>query len=205
MKQYNYAKKHNNGFIQINLNSSHEVIAKKIRKDRDSVYQNIFTESSTDKRYVGDLGEFVFNSWLKHQLSDPDCFKWLVDEPAGKCDFTIFEHNFIGIKTVKRKGPPKPNYTAQISAKHVNEPSSEFFFLSYDYQCKSMWLLGGVSKVDFLKFANFYNGGEKVHEGYTVRQGHSIYNIEINHLLPPDEWLKKIQATGRSSKKQAMY
>ncbi|MFC4160727.1 hypothetical protein [Chitinimonas lacunae] len=34
---------------------------------RNRQYGNIYAEAATDERWVGDLGEMVFNSWLKHE------------------------------------------------------------------------------------------------------------------------------------------
>lgn len=45
----------------------HEERAKQVRAKRDRQYGTIYTEAATDERWVGDLGEMVFNTWFKHE------------------------------------------------------------------------------------------------------------------------------------------
>lgn len=163
--------------------------AEEIRRDRDEKYGNIYEEVDTDLRWVGDLGEICFNSWLKHQGMKE--FGWHIDNAAGKPDFTLFNKR-IDIKTVKRKVPPRSSYTAQITASHQNSPVDELFFCSYEYQINRMWFLGGISKTDFIKKAVYYKAGDKVHSNYTIRQGHEIFNAPINILLDPNAWLQGV-------------
>ena len=163
--------------------------AQEIRKKRDEQYGNIFEEVDSDLRWVGDLGEICFNKWIKDNgLIN---FQWHLDNAAGKPDFTINKKR-IDIKTVKRKVPPNVNYTAQITAKHKYSPVDELFFCSYEFTKKVMWFLGGISKMEFIEKAIYYKAGEKVHQNYTIRNGHEIYNSEIKILKEPNEWLKSI-------------
>ena len=157
----------------------------RIRKQRDSQFSNLYQETKTDLRYCGDLGEIIFNSWVK-QLKPV----WHLNNAAGKPDFTINDTR-IDIKTVKRQSKPKLNYSAQITAKHKNTPIDDLFFMSYEYKINRLWLLGGISKKEFLDKATYYKAGDKVHDHYTIRQGHEIYNAPIKILKPPMEYLKK--------------
>jgi hypothetical protein len=52
-----------------------------------------------------------------------------------------------------------------------------------------LWLLGGITREEFLTKAVYYKAGDQVHEHYTIRPGHEIYNIEVGHLRPCREWL----------------
>ena len=75
---------------------------------------------------------------------------WLSDdEAAGKHDFDISGIK-VGAKTVKRQVPMRPHYTAQITAQHAKEPIDHFFFMCFEVPRKVMWLLGGITKEDFL-------------------------------------------------------
>lgn len=49
------------------IGPEYEERAKQIRAERDRQYGNIYVEAATNKRWVGDLGEMVFNSWLRHE------------------------------------------------------------------------------------------------------------------------------------------
>lgn len=172
------------------IEPTHEEQAKQMRAQRDRQYGNIYTEAVTDERWVGDLGEKVFNSWFKHeQIHD---FKWIVDDAAGQPDFVTAMNIRIGVKTVKRKVPPREDYTAQITARHAEEPIDQFFFMTYEITNRRMWLLGGMDRERFLREARYYGAGEWVHANYQVRQGHEIYNIEINKLIPPHSWITTV-------------
>jgi hypothetical protein len=164
--------------------------AKQMRAERDQRYGNIFTEYGSDLRWIGELGEITFNYWLKQQGITQ--YEWILENPAGKSDFIINTLQ-VDVKTVKRQGPPKPGYTAQITAKHINTPADELFFLSYEFPIKRLWFLGGIKKIEFLRFARYYGENERVHASYVIRKGHEIYNIETSRLLPPYSWLEKIK------------
>lgn len=181
------SKLHPEGWISVPVPEYSEKKAQKIRADRDRQYGNIFAETATDERWVGDLGEIAFNSWFKHH--NIQGFQWILDGTAGAPDFTTALGNRIGVKTVKRAGPPRPDYTAQITAQHAHEPIEQFFFLSYEINKRIMWLLGGIEKQSFLNQAVHYEAGDQVHANYTIRAGHEIYNIEISKLVRPEDWL----------------
>lgn len=181
---------HKSGWISVEISEGNENKAKAIRAERDSKYGNIFTETKTDERWVGDLGEMVFNNWFKH--NGVEGFQWILEGTAGAPDFVTALNIRIGVKTVKRAVPPRADYTAQITAQHAHEPIEQFFFMSYEIDKKKMWLLGGLDKETFLKEATYYKAGDQVHAKYTIREGHEIYNIEITKLVQPNDWLKSV-------------
>lgn len=173
-------------WIYYDVTAAWEDKAKEIRAIRDGLYDNIYEEEETDLRWVGDLGEICFNDWIKRKGMKG--FQWHRDNAAGKPDFTI-NNIRIDIKTVKRKVPPIPSYTAQITAQHRTHPIDELFFMSYEYLIKRLWFLGGIKLSDFIAQAKYYKGGEFVHSNYQVRPGHEIFNAEISILTPPYNWL----------------
>jgi hypothetical protein len=178
---------HQQGWVSVLITEANENWAKKIRRDRDEQYGNIFEEVDSDERWVGDLGELVFNNWLKHHKVAG--YSWELDRTAGAADFKLATGERVGVKSVKRKLPPKKGYTAQITARHAGEPIEQFFFLTYEIAKRKMWLLGGIEKDRFLREAIYYSEGEKVHPNYTIRPGHEIYNIDIGELVVPDTWI----------------
>ena len=181
----------NHSWQYVAIPNSWEEKAQRIREQRDVQYGNIFLEEDTDLRWVGDLGEIWFNDWLKgNKISD---VRWHLDNAAGKPDFTI-QGVRVDVKTVKRKVAPKPGYTAQITGRHKDHPIDELFFLSYEFQEKRLWLLGGITMPAFLSAATYYGEGDAVHENYIIRKGHEIYNAPIETLTSPDDWLKKFKA-----------
>ncbi|PWC10033.1 hypothetical protein B4923_18040 [Brenneria roseae subsp. americana] len=181
---------HPQGWISVLISERHEERAKQIRAERDRQYGNIYTEAETDERWVGDLGEMAFNSWFKHEGIQN--FQWILDDAAGQPDFVTELNTRIGVKTVKRKVPPRETYTAQITARHTEEPIDQFFFMSYELSKRRMWLLGGIKRTRFLQEARYYSAGEWVHKDYQIRQGHEIYNIEIEKLTQPKLWLEYV-------------
>lgn len=174
-------------FLYFNITAEQEQKAQEIRKKRDEQYGNIYNEEDSDLRWVGDLGEICFNAWLKNNNIQE--FSWHLNNAAGKPDFTIGTKR-IDVKTVKRIVPPQKNYTAQITARHKDFPIDELFFCSYEYQKKRMWFLGGISKKEFLEKSIYYQEGDKVHNNYTIRRNHEIYNAEISILQEPTIWIK---------------
>jgi len=177
-----------NGWLTVTVPDELSKEAQHMREERDKRYGNIYQERSTDERWVGDLGEICFDQFLNEQI--PSKYEWITDDAHGRPDF-IIRGNPLGCKTVKRKVPMRPSYTAQITARHAHEPVGHFFFLCYELPQKRMWLLGGIEKERFLKLAVYYPAGAEVHKDYIVRPGHEIYNIEVKHLTPPLKWLKQ--------------
>lgn len=177
------------GWIILNVPVSAEKKAIEFRKRRDEQYGNIYPEEETDARWVGDLGEFVFKSFLTNQGVSKNSYEWILDNAAGKADFIMMDKSKVDIKTVKRKVSVQPNYTAQITAQHITEDIQHYFFMSYQNNVRKMTLLGGISKKQFIKHAIYYGEGSKVHNNYTIRKGHEIYNIDVTKLTPPVQWL----------------
>ncbi|MEV0359402.1 hypothetical protein AB0H71_25430 [Nocardia sp. NPDC050697] len=176
-------------YIRGRVQDSFIAEAKKIRALRDKQYPNLYREVDTDERWVGEVGELCFNGWARRNTSLP--VVWIKDNAAGAADFLI-GGTPVGLKTVKRKVRPNDRYTAQISAKHITEPVDFYFFACYMHKVQEMYLLGAITRTDFLRQARYYGAGEQVHENYTIREGHEIYNIEIGKLTPPLPWLKSL-------------
>lgn len=187
-------------WIALDVPLAVEGIAKAIRADRDKLYRNIYEESSTDARWVGDLGEIMLNDWIADEGYQD--FDWIRDDAAGKPDFLLGTGARVGAKTVKRKAAPQPEYTAQVTARHAKEPVDWFFFMSYDIAKRQMWLLGAIDKERFLERARYYPAGAQVHPNYTIRAGHEIYNIELAKLTPPRVWLNAIKDSSELEKNE---
>lgn len=181
---------HPEGWISVLIEQKHEERAKQIRRERDRKYGNIYATAATDERWVGDLGELVFNSWFKHEKIKG--FKWVLEDVAGKADFITPLNITIGVKTVKRKVQPRTDYTAQITAHHAKEPVDQFFFMTYEIDKRQMWLLGGIDRTRFLREAIYYGANEFVHSHYQIREGHEIYNIDISKLISPKDWIAQV-------------
>lgn len=188
-------KSHPEGWLSVEVPAPAEAKAKTIRQIRDRQYGNIYEERSTDERWVGDLGEIVFDRWLRH--NNLQGYVWHQENAAGKADFTLANGLSIGVKTVKRQVPPRMGYTAQVTARHAREPVDQFFFMTYEWKVKKMWFLGGLPRNTFISVARYYGPGEKVHAHYEIREGHEIYNADIGQLVAPDAWLSQVTAAGR--------
>lgn len=180
-------------FVMLDVTPDIIRMAQQMRAERDRQYGNIFREADTDMRWVGEIGEICFNSWARENTTLP--VEWITDEAAGKPDFLLGGIP-VGMKTVKRKVGVRPDYTAQITARHAEEPVIAFFFASYEFPRQRLWLLGGAAKEYFLAHARYYPAGSQVHANYTVRPGHEIYNIEIAKLTPPLDWIRSLPVRG---------
>ncbi len=168
--------------------------ARGMRAERDARYANIYAERESDLRWVGEVGEICLFRWLGERA--PGAGRWIREDAAGRPDFVVHGHA-VGMKTVKRQGPFRPGYTAQITARHAGEPVDHFFFASYEVPRRRLWLLGGISRPRFLEHARRHAAGERVHANYVVREGHEIWNVEARHLLPPERWLASLAADPR--------
>jgi hypothetical protein len=167
--------------------------AQRIRNIRDSLYGNIYGEEDTDLRWVGEVGEICFDRWLAENCAVGH--EWISDQKAaGKPDFLISPSVPVGLKTVKRKVPVRRGFEAQITARHATEEVDWFFFASYEYLSRQLTLIGGIQKLEFLRLARYFGPGEKVHAHYTIRRGHEIYNLYINHLTGPLRWVNEVCA-----------
>ncbi|WP_018414921.1 hypothetical protein [Teredinibacter turnerae] len=62
-------KLNNYGSIVLDVDEAHEQQTREFRAKRDRLYGNIYSERETDERWIGDLGEFAFKSWLNKKAS----------------------------------------------------------------------------------------------------------------------------------------
>ena len=177
------------GWLEFFVNDNMISAAKEINRRGDQTYAtNLYTELPSDWRWVGFLGELVFDL-MCYELEIPRT--WHKELGAGKTDFSILNYS-IGVKTVKRSVPMKLYYEAQISKRHANEPSTDYFFCCYEIETKRMVMLGGINRKEYLSQAVFFGEGEYVHPNYLIRKGHSIYNLEVSKLVRPIDWLKSL-------------
>lgn len=177
-------------WIYIPVTQEIQVAAQSRRAERDRLYGNVFTETSTDMRWLGEVGEMCFNTWLiSHDVQNPE---WILEAVAGQPDFIVNGHT-VDVKTVKRQVPMRADYTAQVTARHTQHELGSYFFTCYETEQEQLVLLGGISRTAFLTAARYYGAGEKVHPKYTVRPGHEIYNIQVAHLIAPQQWLTQVK------------
>lgn len=180
------------GWLILTGSAAIEQQALAIRERRDREFDNIYAVADTDLRWVGEVGELLFYQWLQGVAQGAG--RWLRRAPAGKPDFIVHGHR-VGLKTVKRKVPFAPEYTAQITARHVTENVDHFVFASYQSPTRKLWLVGGIPRDEFRERARYHAAGDRVHEHYTVRRGHEIYNVDSCHLTPPLRWLERLAAS----------
>jgi hypothetical protein len=181
--------------IAVSISDAQVEEAQHIRASRDKQYGNIYQENDTDLRYVGDLGEIVF----RDELERLGCtFTWLTEDVTNQSDFWVAMGDKLlelEVKTVKRRGIPKPNYTAQITARHIEKAVDGYFFLSYEYPTQTMFFLGYSEYQFFKDNAKYFSEGEYVHDNYQIRKGHEIYNIELTKLYPAINFFKDIKSS----------
>lgn len=164
--------------------------AQALRRKRDALYNNLYGEQPCDERWVGDLGEIVLHHWMREEGVDK--VRWLVQDAAGQPDFELDTGITVDAKTVKRKAPPRLNYSAQVSARHAGvqgQHASWFFFMTYCTERRQILLLGAIEAPRFQREATYYGPGEQVHAHYAVRLDHAIYNVGLRRLVAPYRWL----------------
>jgi len=127
------------GWISFHVTPQVEAQAKVIRAERDKQYANIYQENSSDMRWLGEIGEILFDEWLtlcniRHT--------WIQESAAGKPDFLI-DNTSIDVKSVKRQVPMRLQYEAQITKRHASEKVDQFFFATYIQPTRKLLLLGG--------------------------------------------------------------
>ena len=163
--------------------------AMQMRAKRDAIYGNIYQESSTDMRYVGDLGEIVINRAFT--MCKPESTIWHNQlDAAGDHDFDFCSLP-IEVKTVKRKVPLRLHYKAQITARHMSKSADWLIFTCYEFPRKLLHIKGVMHINDFKEKAEYFKAGDQVHENYTIREGHEIYAVSIPDMMPFREFVKK--------------
>src|SRR5690606_36703471 len=95
----------------------------------------------------------------------------------------------IGVKAFQRKVRQRLGCTAQVSARYAAEPIEHCFFLTYELAERRLWLLDGIEQSRFLREASLSTARDSVHANYQIREGHEIYNIEVERLIAPAAWL----------------
>lgn len=164
------------------------------RARRDSRYQNRYAPRPGDQRWVGDLGELVFDWWLE---SLGIARTWILEGPtAGKTDFVIGGTR-VDVKTAHIGAPWKhdPGYGCQAHKEHVEKPhSDDFFFAAYEAGRREMLLVGGVTVERFRQGADYFKAGEVViPRRMTLRPDHpGLYMVSEERLTRPGAWLSGV-------------
>jgi hypothetical protein len=174
--------------------------AQTIRQQRDQRYGNIFSESSSDMRWVGEIGELITRDAMN--LCNQDATVWLDQDVTSNCDI-----NFCGlgveVKTVKRKVPMALHYKAQITARHANKAMDQLLFTCYEFPKRKLHILGAMTKEEFLQKAEYFKEGDQVHANYTIRPGHEIYSVMVSEMNPVREFLRSAMREWRTARKVA--
>ncbi len=201
IRETSQSKRQRAGWLLYEVPGSWVERAQQWRADRDAQFRDrdVYEREDSDERWVGELGEMVFDWWLGQQ--GVQGHQWIKNKPAGRPDFHI-QSARIGVKTVKRRGQFYTGYCGQVSERHLHEPSDAFFFLSYQWcaknretkqwdECRRIWLIGGCSRAKFERHAHRTEGPatDPCNPEYKVRAGHTIYNAYEEHFVPPREWL----------------
>lgn len=176
------------GWIWVEVSEADIERAQAIRRERDARgYRNFYDPTGKDAPWVGDLGEVIFDPWLRRQGARAT---WLLDAPIGRPDFVLERKGIrVDVKAVKRNGPPRHDYTAGVTTNQKSAEVDHYFFLSYDMPARVMWLLGGLERECFMAEARHYKGGEWVHANYQIREGHQLSNMGVTMLIRPLDWL----------------
>lgn len=171
--------------------------AHNMRAQRDGLLTTermIFTPPVGDVRWIGELGELIFDYWLRDFDVAAHEYRWIMNgtDILTAPDFIVHGVR-ISIKTVQRVTVPRAEWTCSLAEKHMKQQADEIFWLNYDVPKQRMCLLGGIAKSAFVAAATHHKAGERIHAHYVVHS--PIWSIAISRLTPPREWLRAILTT----------
>ena len=176
--------------------------AKMVRQQRMREFDsssNYIIDKPTDKRWVGDLGEFGFARWLSDHNVD---YQWITEGVGHAPDYIINGCIRLDLKTCPRPTPVKQDwYCVEIGAHNlVPEKAKDwYFFASFQIAEKRLWLLGGMRHQNVLDTARFYPCGSVLTEGsqyggvkrMPVRAKLGTYALLVRELVPPNECIRQ--------------
>ena len=176
-------------FITLQASDADVQNAISIRESRDQLYKNIYEEQDSDERWVGDLGEILFDRLMEEQGF---VYNWYNQLEAAKLpDFSIFGFD-SDLKVNKRQAlimPHQVHYGCQISAEQAPYCTSRMFiFGNYCIEKKTLQILGAISKQRFMQIAVLRKKGEWVTPKYQLK--HDILDVTVKDLTPINVALK---------------
>lgn len=110
----------------------------------------------------------------------------------------------LEVKTKACSSEPKNYYECTVSASSIKQECDYFIFVRVLNSMEKGWILGVISKEDFVKRAKFYKEGEvdpnsKI--GWKFKA--DCYNLPIKNLMKIETFLKKTKNEQNISKKRS--
>lgn len=121
----------------------------------------------------GFVGEIIVKRYLK------------VTNSKSSQDFDLTYHGVtLDVKTKRVTSEPKPEYECSITASNIKQNCDFYFFTRVHENLIDSWLLGFISKRQFMEKARFCIKGEvdsKSDRGWTFKA--DCYNLPISELI----------------------
>jgi hypothetical protein len=154
-------------------------MAKKRIKTEYKRDQRLDQKKRIKKIAIGYIGEFVFEKWCNENKIDNTYLGREVTGSPDKGDFLI--HNLvIDVKTQEIFYYPQDDWRCEVTSDQIKRPVEIYVFSKlYNKNKKVLYLIGWLTKEDFLRLAKFRESGiflkgKKVH--------YPKYDVLINQL-----------------------
>ena len=183
-------------FIKITITPKIELEAEKLAKLKieESNRENLKSRFQTDifnNHKNGFIGELGFKLWL-----DSKNIKYIqktYSQQWKSPDISDFEINgeLIEIKTLVGTTVPCHHFYVNVNEKQMRARICDtFFFNHYNRITKTLWIVGFISKSDFMKKSILKKKGT-VSEKIVIYD--NVYNMRIEQLNPPLEFFNAIK------------
>lgn len=166
--------------VELHVSAAEHRRAKATRRERDQKLRNDFVESASDKRYGGDLGEMMFDKWVR---SHTPRYRWLQDIDGKQPDFEI-EGMTVEVKTAKYWKPLDESSFAMVNRHRVETPYDWFFFTRWDSHTFRIILTGGILAVEFRRKMRWHDRGTQ-----------GTYVVPLSELMDPEAWIELVVKT----------
>jgi hypothetical protein len=163
----------------IQVDVTKEMIAKAHERDKGKYNDRSFMDGKGN--FVGFLGEYITHA-VRPDFKHVDTFNY---------DF-LWKGRTIDAKTKHQTVPQTPPgyYEASVDVNSMHQETDYYIFCRIYRKVNEWpygWILGGISKQDFLdKARKLTKGDQDGNNGYVVKQ--DCYNIRYDQL----RWLKKL-------------
>jgi hypothetical protein len=162
--------------------------AKALRAERDAQgVPSIFLEQN-DHRWVGDLAELGFQSWLMENDLEHIRHGGVDQLP----DFVVGGFG-VGLKCRTSTYSMRPDYIVNVPTAHLHRSAETLlFFAAYEVVPNRLVLLGVIGRPRFDAESFDSSKGAALHRGRPAAAA-PCRNVHVHALAPPDQFLRRLR------------